>query len=121
MPDGQHTLKYAIGGVKQAPVFDYLTVTAGPSTPINGRTLIVDDSQLSYKGNWSTNPPKALKYDYSTSLYRDTAHWSSTIGDTIEFEFTGTLSPQSLLNVYPNNILSRGMYRNLCRRVWLGG
>ncbi|KAJ2916119.1 hypothetical protein MD484_g4268, partial [Candolleomyces efflorescens] len=90
LPDGQHTLKYAIGGVKQAPVFDYLTVTAGPSTPINGRTLIVDDSQLSYKGNWSTNPPKALKYDYSTSLYRDTAHWSSTIGDTIEFEFTGT-------------------------------
>ena len=121
LPDGQHTLKYAIGSVKQAPVFDYLTVTAGPSTPINGRTLIVDDSELTYKGSWSTNPPHALKYDYSTSLYRDTAHWSSTVGDTIEFQFTGTpFDPKSLLNMHPN-ILSRGMHRHLRGRVWSGG
>lgn len=91
LPDGQHTLKYAVGTVKSAPAFDYLTVTAGPSTPLNGRTLIVDDadSAITFQGNWSTTPPKELKYGYSTPLYRNTAHWGSTVGDTVRYEFTG--------------------------------
>jgi len=92
LPDGPHTLKYAIGNVSLTPVFDYLTVTAGPSTPLDGRTLIVDDTDgaISFQGNWSSNPPKPSHHDYSTSLYRDTAHWSTTVGDTLQFEFTGT-------------------------------
>lgn len=92
LPDGKHTITYAIGDVALTPVFDYLTVTAGPSSPLNGRTLIVDDtdSAITFKGNWAANPPKPISFGYSTSLYQDTAHWSSTIGDTIEFEFTGT-------------------------------
>lgn len=92
LPDGEHTLKYATGKVKNMPAFDYLTVTAGESTPLNGKTLIVDDTDTSvtYHGSWSTSPPKELKYGYSTPLYRDTAHWSSTVGDTIRYEFVGT-------------------------------
>jgi hypothetical protein len=91
LSDGEHTLKYAVGQVKNTPVFDYLTVTAGVSTPLNGRTLIVDDAETSvaYRGSWSTSPPKELKYGYSTPLYRDTAHWSSTVGDSVRYEFTG--------------------------------
>ncbi|KAF6755960.1 hypothetical protein DFP72DRAFT_895700 [Ephemerocybe angulata] len=90
LSDGQHTLKYALGNVKETPVFDYLTVTAGPSTPLNGRTLITDDADLAFKGNWTSDFPKAVKYDYATALYRDTVHWSSTVGDSFQYQFTGS-------------------------------
>ncbi|KAH6912699.1 hypothetical protein BKA70DRAFT_1264689 [Coprinopsis sp. MPI-PUGE-AT-0042] len=92
LPDGKHTFTYGIGEVSSMPVFDYLTVTAGPSTPLSGRTLIVDDADasVSYSGNWVTAPPQPLAFDYSTSLHRDTAHWSSTVGDTVSIQFTGS-------------------------------
>jgi hypothetical protein len=92
LADGRHTVTYAIGNVSLVPVFDYLTVDAGPSTPLSGSTLIVDDSDttIKYSGSWTTSPPHPLSFDYSTSLYKNTTHWSSTVGDTIEFKFTGT-------------------------------
>jgi len=91
LADGRHTVTYAIGNVSLIPVFDYLTVEAGTSTPLNGSTLIVDDSDtaIKYSGDWTTSPPHPLSFDYSTSLYKNTTHWSSTVGDTIEFKFTG--------------------------------
>jgi hypothetical protein len=92
LPDGKHTFTYGIGEVSSMPVFDYLTVTAGPSTPLSGRTLIVDDADTSasYSGNWVKTSPRPLVFDYSTSLHRDTAHWSSSVGDTVSFQFTGS-------------------------------
>ena len=92
LADGRHTVTYAIGNVSLVPVFDYLTVDAGPSTQLNGSTLIVDDSDtaITYSGGWTTNPPHPLSFDYSTSLYKNTTHWSSTVGDTLEFKFTGS-------------------------------
>ncbi|KIM43204.1 hypothetical protein M413DRAFT_444013 [Hebeloma cylindrosporum] len=91
LSDGKHTITYATGS-KGFPSFDYLTVTAGDSTALNGQTLAVDDadSSITYSGNWATSPPSPISFDYSTSLYRDTTHWSSSVGDNIQFQFTGS-------------------------------
>ena len=92
LADGKHTFTYGIGEVSSMPVFDYLTVTAGPSTPLSGRTLIVDDADASvdFSGSWATTSPKPTSFDYSTALHRDTAHWSSKVGDTVAFQFIGS-------------------------------
>jgi hypothetical protein len=89
--DGKHTITYATG-TKGFPSFDYLTVTAGDSTSLNGQTLAVDDadSSITYSGNWASSPPSPISFDYSTSLYRDTTHWSSSVGDNLHFQFTGS-------------------------------
>lgn len=93
LSDGKHTLTYATASQKALPSFDYLTVTAGPSTPLRGQTLAVDDSDTSivYSGNWSTTPPSSVVVDASSPLYGNTAHWSSNIGNSLEFQFTGRL------------------------------
>jgi hypothetical protein len=90
LTDGKHTITYATG-TKGFPSFDYLTVKAGASTSLNGQTLVVDDadSSITYSGNWASSPPSPISFDYSTSLYRDTAHWSSSVGDNLHFQFTG--------------------------------
>ncbi|KAF8158157.1 hypothetical protein B0H34DRAFT_789156 [Crassisporium funariophilum] len=92
LPDGEHTITYATGSAKAFPSFDYLTVTAGASTPLNGRTIAVDDADkaIVYSGGWTTTPPVPIAFDYSTSLYRDTTHWASTVGDSMRFQFIGT-------------------------------
>lgn len=95
LADGvEHTITYAIGNQSLLPAFDYLTVTAGPSTPMYGRTVIVDDadSVLEYTGGWMTAPPMALPFDYSTSPYLETTHWSNMAGASISFPFTGQFS-----------------------------
>jgi hypothetical protein len=91
LPDGQHTITYGVGALDLLPTFDYLTITAGPSTPLQNRTLIVDDADpsLIYAGKWADHPPHPLLLDFSTGLFRNTSHWSFTIGDTIQFQFTG--------------------------------
>jgi hypothetical protein len=93
--DGKHTVTYALdaaGSPLDPPSFDYLTVTAGPSTPLEERTLAVDDADDSivYSGSWSNSPVIPLSFDYATSLYRNTTHWSSTVGDTMRFKFLGS-------------------------------
>lgn len=92
LADGRHTFTYGIGEVSSMPVFDYLTVTAGPLTPLSGKTLVTDDADasLDFSGSWATTSPQAIKFDYSTSLYRDTAHWSSKVGDSVAYQFIGS-------------------------------
>jgi hypothetical protein len=93
LPDGKHTITYATNfSSNTPPSFDYLTITPGLSTPLSGKTLAVDDTNPSfvYSGKWKTIPPNPISFDYSTSLYRNTAHWTSTIGDSLQFNFTGT-------------------------------
>ncbi|KAJ7471071.1 hypothetical protein FB451DRAFT_1559547 [Mycena latifolia] len=73
---------------------DYATVTAGPNTPLNGTTLIVDDDdpEIIYAGNWMTNKnffttghgqPSGLPFQNATRQ-------SNTIGDSLTFQFAGT-------------------------------
>jgi hypothetical protein len=91
LPDGKHTIIYATGS-KGFPSFDYLTVTAGDSTSLNDHTLVVDDSDssITYSGNWASSPSSPISYDYATSFYNDTTHWSSSVGDNLRFQFTGS-------------------------------
>jgi len=92
LSDDNHTITYyAPSGPNLSSTLDYLAVTAGRATPLNGRTVIVDDSDdsVAYSGSWTTQSPIPLTFDFSTSLYQSTTHWSRSIGDTIEFHFIG--------------------------------
>jgi len=92
LPDGNHTITYAMGNLTVMPAFDYLTVTAGPKTMLYGKTIAVDDSDdsISFRGNWSQSSPYPPSFDYVSRLYRSTSHWTSTVGDTMEFKFQGS-------------------------------
>jgi hypothetical protein len=93
LSDGKHTITYAIVSNGQSlPAFDYLTVTPGSSTPLEGQTLAVDDTDESivYSGGWKNSPSVPLSFDYSNSLHRDTTQWSSSVGDSLQFQFEGS-------------------------------
>ncbi|KAF8627451.1 hypothetical protein AX17_006265 [Amanita inopinata Kibby_2008] len=92
LDDGFHNVTFFAGASGPLPPFDYLTYTAGPSTPIKGRTIIHDDDDgtLVYNGHWTREPPVPVTLNNSTSLYQDTAHWSSTVGDSLLYKFMGT-------------------------------
>ncbi|KAJ7288333.1 hypothetical protein C8J57DRAFT_1214508 [Mycena rebaudengoi] len=101
LPDGLHTVVYAAGNTQLFPSFDYLTITAGPSTQLLGETVIVDDAEIEhYKGNWSTQVPPQFVPDRSSSMYLNTTHWTNTVGDTFTFEFTG--NSVAVFGVLPN-------------------
>lgn len=117
LPDGKHTITYASSfSSRTPPSFDYLAVTPGPSTPLSGRTLAVDDADPAfiYSGKWTTTPLNPITFDYSTSLYRNTTHWSSTIGDTLQFNFIGA-SLKHVFNAseFINHVKYRHIYRCL--------
>jgi len=94
LPEGQHTITYAMGNLSVFPAFDYLTVTAGPNTMLYGKTIAVDDNDksITFRGSWSqaSQYPPSTPLDYAARLYQNTAHWTSTIGDTMEFAFQGS-------------------------------
>jgi hypothetical protein len=96
LADGkEHTLIWAVGDNDSYPEFDYLTVTAGPSTSLHGRTLVLDDSQhgnrgpLSFQGSWTIIYPPELDFNYTVVPLGDTVHWSNQVGDTMSLEFIG--------------------------------
>ncbi|KAK0244216.1 hypothetical protein EDD85DRAFT_945532 [Armillaria nabsnona] len=92
LSDGEHTVVYAIGRADLYPAFDYLTVEAGSSTQMKGRTVIVDDydPDLAFSGNWSRVAIYPTEFDYSSGTYQSTAHWSNTAGDTFSYQFHGS-------------------------------
>jgi len=94
LPDGQHTITYAMGNLTVLPSLDYLTVTAGPNTMLYGKTIAVDDNDKSvtFRGSWTPSSPypPSSSFDYTSRLYENTAHWTSTVGDTMEFNFEGS-------------------------------
>jgi len=81
-----------MGNLSVLPAFDYLTVTAGPSTMLYGKTIAVDDADqsLTFRGKWSQSSPYPPAVDYSSRLYKSTSHWTSNVGDTMEFKFEGS-------------------------------
>jgi hypothetical protein len=94
LSDGQHTITYGMGNLSVFPAFDYLTVTAGPSTMLYGKTIAVDDNDksITFHGHWSPSspyPPSPL-FNYPSRLYDGTSHWTSNVGDTMEFKFEGS-------------------------------
>lgn len=95
LPDGQHTITYGMGNLSVFPALDYLTVTAGPKTMLYGKTIAVDDTDRSvtFRGNWaqSSQYPPSTSFDYSSRLYQSTSHWTSNVGDTMEFTFEGNV------------------------------
>ncbi|KAJ7459879.1 hypothetical protein FB451DRAFT_1271832 [Mycena latifolia] len=102
--DGLHTVVYAAGVKSLYPTFDYLTVTAGPSTQLFGRTVIVDDSEIAeYSGEWSTQSPSLSQLPLlrPSAVHRNTTHWTSTVGDTFTFQFNG--NSVSVYGVVPND------------------
>lgn len=93
LPDGEHSIAYALPTSGQAlPLFDYIAVTPGANTPLAGKVLAVDDTDpsISYAGNWGTFLPFNATANLFPPLYRGSAHWSSTIGDSLHFQFEGT-------------------------------
>lgn len=102
LSDGQHTISYAAGQVDLPLAFDYLTVTAGSSTPLQDRTIIVDDTDplLKYDGKWATQNPSSILDDFSTASFRNTTHWSTTVGDNVQFQFTGEFELHTVLRRY---------------------
>ncbi|PPQ91688.1 hypothetical protein CVT25_012901 [Psilocybe cyanescens] len=102
LSDGKHTITYATGTSLSPPAFDYLAVTAGGSTLLDGRTLAMDDadSSIVYSGSWLNTPVVPTGFDSSISLYRDTVHWTSTVGNSLQLQFEG--SSISVLGIATN-------------------
>ncbi|KAF7346348.1 hypothetical protein MSAN_01862500 [Mycena sanguinolenta] len=101
LEDGQHTVTYSMGDMDLDPSFDYLTVTAGPSTQLLGQTVIVDDTEIAdYSGQWGSEPPTPFILRPS-GLYQNTTHWTRTVGDTFTFQFNG--NSVAVYGVVPNN------------------
>ncbi|PPQ69614.1 hypothetical protein CVT24_001370 [Panaeolus cyanescens] len=92
LTDGKHTITYAAVPGQLPPILDYLTVTAGSLTPLKGRTVVADDTDdgITYSGTWSNGNLLGVPFDYSTSFYNNSTHWSRSNGDNFRFEFEGT-------------------------------
>src|SRR5688572_2536415 len=90
LADAEHTIKFYAPSSRSplSSSLDYLAVIAGPTTPLNGRTIIIDDNNdaITYMGDWTTEPPASLS-SISPTLYQSTTHWTSTAGDTIDLSF----------------------------------
>ncbi|KIY65002.1 hypothetical protein CYLTODRAFT_424727 [Cylindrobasidium torrendii FP15055 ss-10] len=90
---GEHTISYAVNsGNNLYPAFDFIAVTASEDTKMRGRTVITDDASgdVKYRGNgWSMSNLTVATFDYATGPYQESSHWTSTVGDSLEFAFTG--------------------------------
>ncbi|KAJ7069704.1 hypothetical protein C8F01DRAFT_1113650 [Mycena amicta] len=91
LEDGPHSVTYSSGNTSLFPAFDYLTITAGPSTQLFGETIIVDDAQVAnFSGRWSTEPiSQSLLSNRPLDIYQNTTHWTNTTGDTFTLDFEG--------------------------------
>jgi hypothetical protein len=79
---------------------DYLIITPGDDTPLNGETLIVDDtySGIHYSGSgWKSAASDFSFLEYATptvinaQAFRNGTHQTSNIGDSFTFSYTGKL------------------------------
>ncbi|KAF9049590.1 hypothetical protein BDZ89DRAFT_1154452 [Hymenopellis radicata] len=104
LADEEHTVMYATGAMSYSPNFDYLTVLAGNTTKMRGRSVIVDDNDgvIKYSGaGWVSasiiNSVEA--FPYGRGPYRDSVHWTKEVGESLSFEFLG--SSVALYSVLP--------------------
>ncbi|KAJ8501743.1 hypothetical protein ONZ45_g12032 [Pleurotus djamor] len=93
--DHQHDLSLQLPNATYA-MLDYIVVSAGPSTPVNGKIIIADDfdSDIDYDGSWDKDFGQVFPSRDSNSTgrlsFRNTTHSTRHRGDSFTFEFTGT-------------------------------
>ncbi|KAJ4495371.1 hypothetical protein C8R41DRAFT_918815 [Lentinula lateritia] len=91
LPDGLHTVNLSSIVVN----LDYAIITAGPTTPLSGSTIVVDDEspEIVYNGNgWKTSDSGI---DIGGSWVNgpplgNTTHSTSNMGDGFSFQFAGS-------------------------------
>ncbi|KAG6881830.1 hypothetical protein C0993_012671, partial [Termitomyces sp. T159_Od127] len=91
LPDTIHNLTMSDGSNQNNLVtIDYITITAGESTPLQGERLIVDDNDPSvvFEGEWvlGTDPVLHVQ-DISRLAYENTTHRTSSPGASATFHF----------------------------------
>ncbi|KAF8878213.1 hypothetical protein BD779DRAFT_1628616, partial [Infundibulicybe gibba] len=90
LDDGIHTIRLDnIAGT----LVDFMIVSSGPSTPLAGQKIIVDDDDPSivYSGNWMRNRSPFLSVKLPGGLpFHNGTHQSMTPGDTAAIRFTGS-------------------------------
>ncbi|KAF7298950.1 hypothetical protein MIND_00843100 [Mycena indigotica] len=93
LEDGPHTVIYSSGNLSVYPAFDYITISAGPSTQLFGESIIVDDGQVAnFSGKWNAEPAAAQQnlLGQSLNVYQNTTRWTNATGDAFSFDFEGT-------------------------------
>ncbi|KAJ3886875.1 hypothetical protein GG344DRAFT_69301 [Lentinula edodes] len=91
LPDGLHTVNLSSIVVN----LDYAIITAGPTTPLSGSTIVVDDEspEIVYNGNgWKTSDSEI---DIGGSWVNgpplgNTTHRTSNVGNGFSFQFAGS-------------------------------
>ncbi|KAF8878216.1 hypothetical protein BD779DRAFT_1555101 [Infundibulicybe gibba] len=88
LDDGVHTIQ--MDNIAATAV-DVVVISAGPSTPLSGQTVIVDDDDpsISYSGHWSRNEPFITSEGAGGLPFHNGTHQSTTPGDTASIRFTG--------------------------------
>ncbi|PPR06372.1 hypothetical protein CVT24_002485 [Panaeolus cyanescens] len=90
LPDGRHTILFeSMGGV----ALDMVLVTVGPRTPLDGKTLLIDneDGQIQYTGQWTRSLNRIVSgYLPDAFPILNSTHQSTTPGDMMVFRFSGT-------------------------------
>ena len=74
---------------------DFAVVTVGNDTPLAGQIAIVDneDPAITFKGNWHLSKESSASGQFPDGLpFHNSTHQSTTIGDSLTFQFTGMVS-----------------------------
>ncbi|KAF8878210.1 hypothetical protein BD779DRAFT_1474887 [Infundibulicybe gibba] len=90
LDDGVHTIQ--LDNIAGTSV-DFMVVSSGPSTPLAGQKIIVDDDDPSiiYSGDWTRNRSPYYSAEPPNGLpFRNGTHQSMTPGDTAIVRFTGS-------------------------------
>lgn len=101
------SIKVGITGSRGLAI-DYALVTVGPSTDLQGQTILVDDSssEIVWHGNWTVKSNYTLPVpcflpispqsddsspDFTANMrpHGNSSHYSSNVGDSFTFEFAG--------------------------------
>ena len=79
---------------------DFAIVTVGQDTPLAKQVAIVDNENpaITFQGNWTQNNASFYSSQILFGLpFQNTTQDSTTIGDSLTFLFTGTLSYQPIV------------------------
>ncbi|KAF8891342.1 hypothetical protein BD779DRAFT_198002 [Infundibulicybe gibba] len=127
LQEGNHTI--SLTNLADVSV-DFIVVAAGPNTPLSGQTVIVDDDDPSihYTGSWDRDgglfSPDPSTSNPSGYPFHNGTHQSSTEGDVLTLEFTGTSINISGYLIFP--LLAASLLyliwrpvdtSDLCRRI----
>ncbi|KAJ7586590.1 hypothetical protein C8J56DRAFT_756019, partial [Mycena floridula] len=110
--DDTHTID-----ITQLPYIglDFILVTPGTTTPLSGKTVIVDDdyANIQYVGHWQTSKGQQLQGPGGDDdrepawAFQNATHETTTPGDYFQFGYTGT--KLTLYGIFPWN--QPGTYR----------